>query len=108
MAEVHLTPIEVGLTAAIVAVEAEEPRILGAADPKSETRAGLPFGPFDPLSHRTFEIGLRAWVAAQTALSVGYCEQLYTFCDHGRHARPRDTRPHMISLGYISLTRMSY
>ncbi|MEA3028321.1 MAG: hypothetical protein QOF91_3606, partial [Alphaproteobacteria bacterium] len=26
MADAHLTPIEVGLTAAIVAVEAEEPR----------------------------------------------------------------------------------
>jgi hypothetical protein len=107
MAEAQLTPIEVGLTAAIVAVEAEEPRILVAADPKSETRAGLPFGPFDPLSHRTFEIGLRAWVAAQTALSVGYVEQLYTFGDRGRHARPGDTGSHMISVGYLALTRMS-
>jgi hypothetical protein len=107
MAEAHLTPIEVGLTAAIVAVEAEEPRILVAADPKSDTRAGLPFGPFDPISHRTFEIGLRAWVAAQTALSVGYVEQLYTFGDRGRHAHPGDTGPHMISVGYLALTRMS-
>ena len=103
----HLTPIEIGLTAAIVAVEADEPRILVAADPKSDTRAGLPFGPFDPLAHRTFEIGLRAWVAAQTALTVGYVEQLYTFGDRGRHARPGDTGPHMISVGYLALTRMS-
>jgi hypothetical protein len=107
MAEAHLTPIEVGLTAAIVAVEADEPRILVAADPKSDTRAGLPFGPFDPLSHRTFEIGLREWVAAQTALNVGYVEQLYTFGDRGRHARPGDTGAHMISVGYLALTRMS-
>jgi hypothetical protein len=107
MADAHLTPIEVGLTAAIVAVEAEEPRILVAADPKSDTRAGLPFGPFDPLAHRTFEIGLRAWVAAQTALTVGYVEQLYTFGDRGRHARRGDTGPHMISVGYLALTRMS-
>jgi hypothetical protein len=111
MADGHLTPIEVGLTAAIVAVEAEEPRILVAADPKNEsksdTRAGLPFGPFDPLAHRTFEIGLRAWVAAQTALNVGYVEQLYTFGDRGRHARRGDTGPHMISVGYLALTRMS-
>ena len=106
MPGVQFTPIEVGLTAAIVAVEAEEPRILVAADPKSETRAGLPFGPFDPLSHRTFDIGLRAWVAAQTALSVGYVEQLYTFGDRGRHARPGDTGPHMISVGYLALTRI--
>ena len=111
MADAPLTPIEVGLTAAIVAVEAEEPRILVAADPKNEsksdTRAGLPFGPFDPLAHRTFEIGLRAWVAAQTALNVGYVEQLYTFGDRGRHARRGDTGPHMISVGYLALTRMS-
>ncbi len=106
-AEAHLTPIEVGLTAAIVAVEAEEPRILIAADPKGGARAGLPFGPFDPLSHRTFEIGLRNWVAAQTALNVGYVEQLYTFGDRGRHARPDDTGMHMISVGYLALTRMS-
>ncbi len=101
-----LTPIEIGLTAAIVAVEAEEPRILVAADPESETRAGLPFGPFDPLSHRTFEIGLRAWVKAQTALTVGYVEQLYTFGDRGRHAHPGDTGPHIVSVGYLALTRM--
>jgi hypothetical protein len=107
MADASLTPIEVGLTAAIVAVEAEEPRILVAADPRSDTRAGLPFGPFDPLAHRTFEIGLRAWVAAQTALNVGYVEQLYTFGDRGRHAHPGDTGPHMISVGYLALTRMS-
>jgi hypothetical protein len=111
MAEAHLTPIEVGLTAAIVAVEAEEPRILVAADPshasKRNVRAGLPFGPFDPLAHRTFEIGLRAWVAAQTALNVGYVEQLYTFGDRGRHAREDDTGPHMISVGYLALTRVS-
>jgi hypothetical protein len=107
MAAAHLTPIEVGLTAAIVAVEVEEPRILVAADPKSDVPAGLPFGPFDPLAHRTFEIGLREWVAAQTALTVGYVEQLYTFGDRGRHARPGDVGAHMISVGYLALTRMS-
>jgi len=101
-----LTPIEIGLTAAIVAVEADEPRILVAADPGSDIRAGLPFGPFDPLAHRTFEIGLRSWVAAQTGLTVGYVEQLYTFGDRGRHATPGDTGPHIVSVGYLALTRM--
>ena len=60
MAETTLTPIEIGLTAAIVGVEGGEPAILVAGDEKSEPRAGLPFGPFDPLAHRTYEIGLRA------------------------------------------------
>src|SRR5437773_7492403 len=71
---------------------------------KTEPRAGLPFGPFDPLTHRTFEIGLRAWVEAQTGLRVGYVEQLYTFGDRGRHAGPADIRPHMVSVGYLALT----
>jgi len=102
-----LTPIEIGLTAAIVTVETEEPAILVAGDGTSgEPRAGLPFGPFDPLTHRTFEIGLRAWVEAQTGLTVGYVEQLYTFGDRGRHAGPRDTGPHMVSVGYLALTRI--
>src|SRR5262245_29156152 len=107
MAGAPSTPIEVGLTAAIVAIEIEEPCILVAADAKGGALAGLPFGPFDPLAHRTFEIGLRAWVAAQTAIDVGYVEQLYTFGDRGRHAQPGDTGPHMISVGYLALTRMS-
>ena len=66
---------------------------------------GLPFGPFDPLAHRTFEIGLRAWVEAQTGLRLGYVEQLYTFGDRGRHAEPGDTGAHMVSVGYLALTR---
>ena len=90
-----------------MAVEADEPYILVASDPKGEVRAGLPYGTFDPLAHRTFEIGLRAWVAAQTALNVGYVEQLYTFGDRGRHAQPGDTGPHMVSIGYLALTRIS-
>jgi hypothetical protein len=106
MAEGALTPIEIGLTAAIVAVEADEPSVLVAAGSKGETRAGLPSGPFDPLAHRTFEIGLRSWVTAQTALATGYVEQLYTFGDRGRHTRPGDTGAHVVSIGYLALTRM--
>jgi hypothetical protein len=107
MTEAALTPIEIGLTAAIVTVEGEEPAILVAGDGgKGATRAGLPFGPFDALAHRTFEIGLRAWVSAQTGLTVGYVEQLYTFGDRGRHARPDDTGAHVVSIGYLALTRM--
>ncbi len=98
-----LPPIEIGLSAAIVAVEGDRPEILvvdfAGAPP------GLPFGPFDPLRHRTLEIGLRAWVEAQTALTLGYVEQLYTFGDRGRHARRDDRGPHEVSVGYLALTR---
>src|SRR5206468_7497348 len=107
MADTPLTRIEIGLTAAIVAVEDGEPAILVAGDDhKGEMRARLPFGPFDPLAHRTFEIGLRSWVEAQTGLRVGYVEQLYTFGDRGRHTRPHDTAPHVVSIGYLALTRV--
>jgi hypothetical protein len=99
------TPIEVELTAAIVAIEADAPQILVAGGAK-EDLGGLPSGPFDPLAHRTFDIGLRHFVAEQTALAVGYVEQLYTFGDRGRHARPGDTGPHAVSVGYLALTRL--
>jgi hypothetical protein len=107
IAEAQFTPIEIGLTAAIVAAEGDVPAILVADDGGSgEPRTGLPSGPFDPVSHRTFEIGLRAWVEAQTGLRVGYVEQLYTFGDRGRHPRPGDTAPHVVSIGYLALTRI--
>src|SRR5215813_8403280 len=106
MAEAALTPIEIGLTAAIVAVEADEPLILVAGDGGKDALTGLPYGPFDPLTHRTFEIGLRAWVKAQTGLTVGYVEQLYTFGDRGRHAEQGDRGPHAVSVGYLALTRL--
>src|SRR3954453_24042435 len=103
-----LTPIEIGLTAAIVTLEGDEPAILVARDRETTgPRAGLPFGPFDPLAHRTFEIGLRAWVGAQTGLAVGYVEQLYTFGDRGRHALPDDRGPHIVSVGYLAVIRVT-
>lgn len=99
------TPIEIGLHAVIVAVEANVPMIL-VIDPKDGGELGtLPSGPFDPVRHRTMDIGLRAWVEAQTALRIGYAEQLYTFGDRGRHAQPQDTDPHVMSVGYLALVR---
>jgi hypothetical protein len=105
MSETPLKPIEIGLTAAIVAIEDNEPLILTASAEDDGRLAGLPFGPFNALAHRTFEIGLRAWVAEQTGLQLGYVEQLYTFGDRGRHAQVSDTDAHMVSIGYLALTR---
>ena len=117
MSDQPLTPIEIGLTAAIVAMNGQvkgqansqitsnEPLILTAAGDDGLT--GLPFGPFDALRHRTFEIGLRAWVQEQTGLRLGYVEQLYTFGDRGRHAQPGDTEVHVASIGYLALTRVT-
>ena len=97
-------PIEVGLTAAIVAVRDDAPTIL-LTHPDAGAVAALPSGPFDPVEHRTFEIGLRAWVAEQTGAPLGYVEQLYTFGDRGRHAQAGDRTPHVVSVGYLALTR---
>ncbi len=105
MSDKARAPIEIGLTAAIVAIEGNEPMILTAAGHEADGLAGLPFGPFDPIAHRTFEIGLRAWVEEQAGLRLGYVEQLYTFGDRGRHTRPGDTEAHVASIGYLALTR---
>jgi hypothetical protein len=105
MSDRLLTPIEIGLTAAIVAIEGNEPVILTASGGDGDSLAGLPFGPFDAVAHRTFEIGLRAWVEQQAGLRLGYVEQLYTFGDRGRHARAGDTDAHVASIGYLALTR---
>jgi hypothetical protein len=99
--------VEIGLNAAIIAVADNEPVVLvirGEPDVAGATDA-LPFGPFSPLQHRTFEIGLRAWVRQQTGLDLGYAEQLYTFGDRGRHAEPGDIGPHIVSIGYLALTQ---
>ncbi len=98
------TAIEIGLAAAIVAINADTPLILVAGQGGG---FGLPSGPFDAPEHRTFAIGLRRFVAEQTALDVGYVEQLYTFGDRGRHAQAGDTAPHVVSVGYLALTRAS-
>jgi len=94
--------VEIGLNAAIIAVSQNEPVVLII---RGEGDDGLPFGTFSPIQHRTFEIGLRAWVRQQTGLDLGYAEQLYTFGDRGRHAEPGDVGPHVVSIGYLALTQ---
>ncbi len=95
--------VRIGLSAAIVSVADERPRVLIVHHPGS--RDGLPFGPFDPLGHRTLESGLRTWVKEQTFLDLGYTEQLYTFGDRGRHLVKPGEGPRVVSVGYLALTR---
>lgn len=103
--------LTIGLNAAIVAVIENEPHILtvphnGPKQADGTNDGTLPFGPFDPLSHRTLEQGLRGWVQEQTRLQLGYVEQLYTFGDRGRHAAEEDPgADHVVSVGYLALTR---
>jgi hypothetical protein len=95
----------IGLNAVLAALETTSPRVLSV---ERESGWGLPFGPFDPVNHRTFEIGLRDFVKRQADVPVGYVEQLYTFGDMGREApraRIRDIDPsdRIISVGYLAL-----
>src|SRR5215472_5147 len=95
--------VRIGLSVAIVSIDAERPRVL-VVHHKSSPDA-LPFGQFDPLEHRTLESGLRSWVKEQTFLDLGYTEQLYTFGDRGRHLVKAGEGPRVVSVGYLALTR---
>ncbi|HLY07232.1 MAG TPA: hypothetical protein VKR31_15910 [Rhizomicrobium sp.] len=95
--------VSIGLSAAIVSVSEEWPRVLAVHH--SGAPDALPFGPFDPLAHRTLESGLRSWVKEQTQFDLGYVEQLYTFGDRGRHLVEPGQGPRVVSVGYLALTR---
>jgi hypothetical protein len=95
--------VTIGLSAAIVSMDAERPRVLAVHHGSSPD--ALPFGLFDPLEHRTLESGLRTWVKEQTFLDLGYAEQLYTFGDRGRHMVRLGEGPRVLSVGYLALTR---
>jgi hypothetical protein len=83
------------LTAVLVAVTGEEPRVLTIED-----GAALPSGPFES-AHRTLQMGLRSWVERQTRHTLGYVEQLYTFADRDR----TNAGGRIISISYLGLTR---
>ena len=95
--------VSIGLSAAIVSVSEEWPCVLAVH--RAGAPDALPFGPFDPLGHRTLESGLRSWVKEQTQLDLGYAEQLYTFGDRGRHLIEPGEAPRVVSVGYLALTR---
>lgn len=96
--------ILVGLAAVIVALDGDRP-LVRLARGDATLAPALPFGPLDPVRHRTLDSGLRAWVADQTGLSLGHVEQLYTFGDKGRDPRERQGGPRVLSIAYLALTR---
>jgi hypothetical protein len=89
--------VSVELTALLVAVTGDEPRVLTIADGDA-----LPSGPFEQ-GHRSLQTGLRSWVERQTRHPLGYVEQLYTFADRDRTQSGEGAR--VISIGYLGLTR---
>lgn len=96
--------IEIGLNAAIVSIIDGTPAILHTVV-EATTPDALPYGRFNPLEHRTMEEGLRRLAEEQTGLLPGYVEQLYTFADRGRMPSVDDASPHVVSVGYLALTR---
>ncbi len=104
--------VVIGLSAVVVAIREGEAVVLtvrphDAVTDIASPLPGLPFGSFDPAGHRTFELGLRAFVTEQTRFQLGYVEQLYTFGDEGRDA-PRAEMgagaARIVSVGYLGLT----
>ena len=106
-----MTSIVIGLSAVIIAVRETEAVALtvrphDAVTGEPSALAGLPFGPFDPDGHRTFELAVRAFVSEQTRFELGFVEQLYTFGDKGRDAPLADVGAggaRVISVGYLAL-----
>lgn len=95
--------MEIGLNAVIVAIVDKSPAILQTTGEQD----ALPYGKFDPGKHRTMEEGLRELAQAQTGIRPGYVEQLYTFGDRGRMPVAGDQSPHVVSVGYLALSRFS-
>lgn len=95
--------MEIGLNAVIVAIVDKSPAILQTTGKQD----ALPYGKFDPGKHRTMEEGLRELAQAQTGIRPGYVEQLYTFGDRGRMPVAGDQSPHVVSVGYLALSRIN-
>ena len=99
--------VVIGLSGVVVAISGDEAVVL-TVRPPGASQEGLPFGPFDPAGHRTFELAMRAFVTEQTRFDLGYVEQLYTFGDKGRDApladMGADSEARVISVGYLALT----
>ncbi len=98
--------VTIGLNAVLATVEDERPKVLCVYG--KDRALNLPYGPFDPTRHRTFEIGLREWVTRQTHITLGYVEQLYTFGDMGRQSPTAafdggGAGDRVISVGYLAL-----
>jgi hypothetical protein len=107
----NATQVVIGLSAVVLALRDGDGLVLTVRPHDSRTERpstleGLPFGPFDPLGHRTFELALREFVTHQTRFELGYVEQLYTFGDRGRDAPLADVgagAARVISVGYLAL-----
>jgi hypothetical protein len=103
-----IASLSIGLSAVIVAASLQEARVLTIRLPAGRRGDGmveaLPSGPLEA-GHRTLEVGLRAWVARQTSLRLGYVEQLYTFGDRDRLGGEAALDLPPLTVAYLALVR---
>ena len=90
--------VVLGLSAVIVAVTGEHPRILTVGP----APCALPSGTLDPDGDRTLERALRRWVAEQTGIDLGYVEQLYSLGDRDRGPVEGER---LVTVAYLALVR---
>jgi hypothetical protein len=93
-------PIGIGLSAAILAVRADEP-VVAVVAVDSASDGALPCGPFSPRQHATLEAGLRFWVKRHTGIELGFVQQLSALrgCDE---AGDEESTP-ILSVSYLAL-----
>ncbi|MFD2251692.1 hypothetical protein FHS82_002502 [Pseudochelatococcus lubricantis] len=96
------TDLVIGLSAVIVAVTGDDPKVLVVRH--CGGREALPSGPLER-GHRTLETGLRNWVERQTLQKLGYVEQLYTFGDRDRSETDGANATRALSVAYLALVR---
>ncbi len=92
----------VELTAAVIALNADQPVVLVKPSKAGETT--LPSEVFHPHRHRALEDAIRARIASQTGLELGYVEQLLTDCGLPRAVDGANDR--QLSIGYLALIRV--
>jgi hypothetical protein len=111
----HSPSIVVNLSAVIIALTDEQPRVLVVGVPHAAVRNGeagrvlqaLPTGPLDVAGDRTLELALRRWVRASAGLELGYVEQLYTFGDRYRDPRESAGGVRVLTAAYLALVKES-
>ena len=98
-------PVE--LTAAVIAVQANQPVVLTRPLGRNHNGeiATLPSEHYRPSEPGGLEEAIRARVMALTGLTLGYVEQLTTACDPAAAGRPADPGKRHLSIGYLALMR---